>query len=185
MSVSTANPMLKTTGNACIYPSSMADNQQWINNVPAFDALEVAIETFARDSGSEFADIITTLASIEARIETIEQSLALLSMKKKTGGSDDPLDRVTNSLLYTKYRWAAQEKFRANYLSEDVQAKLDNDSRVTKHHVNTKDRWHAEGHVFWHRCATLEQKNEIRNEYNHWRKERSSAQLPEPLVDNE
>ena len=187
-------PLLKTAGTlASSHQPSMTDNQLLVNNtanavkalVPAFDALELAIETLVRDSGSEFADLTTMLTRVEERLEAIERSLTPVGRKQKTGGSDDPLDKVSNSMLYARHRWADQEEFRAKYLSEDVRAKIEVDHRVSKHPTDTKARWLAEGYVFWHRCATPQQKTEIRDAFNRWREERSCAQLPEPLVNDE
>ena len=178
-----------------ITPTRMADNKLLVKNtawavkatlVPAFEALELAIETLTREIGSEFANISTLLTTLEARVEAIEKSL-VPDRRRKTGGSDtdDPLDKITNSMLYTRRLWADNEEFRAKYLSEGVRAKLDEDCRVSKHPTDTEARWLAEGHIFWHRCATPQQKTEIRDAFNRWKEERSCAQLPEPLVDDE
>ena len=172
----------------------MADTKLIVNNTacavkatlaPAFEALEFAIETLARDNGFEFANLLALFTTLEARIKAVETSL-VPNRKHKTGGSDtnDPLDKITNSALYTRRMWA-NEEFRADYLSEDIQAKLGEDHRVYKHPTDTKARWLAEGHVFWHRCATPQQKTEIRDSFQRWKEERSCAQLPEPLVDDE
>ena len=148
--------------------------------VPALDALEIAIETLARDNGSELADISSMLTNIEERTEAIEQSLALIS-RKHMSNTDDPLGKLTNSMLYTRHMWADQEEFRTKYLSDEI----GEDSAVSKHPNGTKARWHAEGRTFWHKFATPSQKTEIRDAFTRWKEERSCAQLPEPLVDNE
>ena len=77
--------------------------------------------------------------------------------------------------------WADDEAFRAKYLSESVQTLIDCDDTTTKFTECTEKRWLAEGSLYWRKCATTQQKQEIRDEYTRWKDGRARDQLAEPL----
>ena len=179
----------------------MAENkhQQLVNSI--CDAVVAALRPLHEERttqiGAEFANVNTLIAALVARVEVMEKGAATTGGAKrpprgdrKTGGataaaaktdSDDPLDKVKNSRLYARRMFAVNEDFRAKYMSEAVQAVIDGDDKTTKHADGSEERLLAEGVLFWSKCATAQQKKEIRDEYNRWKEERARSALAEPL----
>jgi hypothetical protein len=179
----------------------MAENkhQQLVNSIcdAVVAALKPLFEAQTTQNGAEFANVNTLIAALVARVEVMEKGAATTGGAKraprgerKTGGataaaaktnSDDPLDKVKNAMLFARRMWADDEAFRAKYMSEAVQAEIDGDDKTTKHADGSEARWLAEGSLFWRKCATAQQKKDIRDEFNRWKEERERSALAEPL----
>ena len=111
-----------------------------------------------------------------------------LRSERKTGAtaaaqpdSDDPQAKVKNSMLYARRMWADSESFRDKYYYVAVQAEIDNDEKISKELLGSESRLLNEGRLFWNKCASPSQKQDIRHEYDRWRDARRYAQIGEPL----
>lgn len=176
----------------------MADSkhQQLVNSIrdAVVAELKPLLEAQTAQNGAEFANVNTLIAALVARFEVIEKGAATTGAPKrpprggrKTGGataaktdSDYSLDKVINGMLYTRLMWA-DEAWKARYMTEAVQAKIDGDNKTTKHAEGSEARCRAEGGLFWLKCASEQQKKEIRDEWNRWKEERKRSALAEPL----
>ena len=176
----------------------MADSkhQQLVNSIrdAVVADLKPLLEAQTAQNGAEFANVNTLIAALVARFEVLEKGAATPGGPKrpprggrktdgataaKTGG-DYSLDKVINGMLYTRLMWA-DEAWKARYMTEAVQAKIDGDNKTTKHAEGSEARYRAEGGLFWLQCASAQQKNEIRDEWNRWKEERKRSALAEPL----
>jgi len=176
----------------------MSKHQELVNSISeaSLAALKPLFEAQTAQNGAEFANVNTLLAAIVARLEVLEKGAASGSAAKraprgerKTGGtaaaaataSDDPLDKVKNAMLFARRMWSDDEAFRTKYHTDAVQVAIDDDDKTTKHADGSEARWLAEGSLFWRKCATAQQKKDIRDEYNRWKEDRERAALAEPL----
>ena len=112
----------------------MAENnitqRQLINSI--CDGVEARIRPL-------FEDLYVVVAAIGARLEVLEKTSGAkrpLRSEHKTGAtaaaqpdSNDPHDRIKNSMLYTRRMWADDESFRIKYHSAPVQVEIDNDKK--------------------------------------------------------
>ena len=154
--------------------------------------LNPAFETLAAQNGAEFTNLNSICSALLARVEVMEK------IPPSTGGAkraprgerrtvastegDDPLYiKIKNAMLYTRRMWASKFEFRTKYLTEDVQAEFDGNTKTSKHPVDTEARWLAEGRLFWQKCASTPQKNDIRDEFTRWQEERKRDELAEQL----
>ena len=86
----------------------------------------------------------------------------------------DPYDKVKNVMLFTRRMWADDDKFRALYDSDTLQAAADGDSRLSAMAEGSEERRFAEGILFWRKFANNPQKTQIRKSFNEWRETRKN-----------
>ena len=158
-----------------------------------FARMEPLFNAITAQQGTEFANIHTLLAAMVARIEAMESGAATGGAKRaprgerKTGGSTasatdnkDPLDKVKNAMLWTRHMWS-DPSFREKHMTDEVRALMDEDAKINIHEEGSAKRYATEGHFYWTKCATAQQKNDLRAEYNRWKDERTRSALAEPL----
>jgi hypothetical protein len=163
----------------------------------SIEALKADIEAMKAQHAAEFANLCALISAVCARFEVVEYQLSSTpggtkrtprgerktrgasAAAAKTDNSDG--STVKNSMLFARDQWAKNPAFRTKYWSKAVQAKIDSDSNTCKHAEGSEARLFAEGRLFWSKCATPQQKKDIRDEFNRWKEERERSALAEPL----
>ena len=148
-----------------------------------------------------FAELLSRLGAIEARLEVLEgigsgakkatkttagKSGAAAKTGAKAGAkkaAEDPRDKVKNSMLYFRWAWCNDQKFHDTYVTDDITAALDEDENLSKKKDPT-ERLLAEGTLVWKSHLTKEQKDDIRTLYNEWVKQREKEGMDEQLDEN-
>ena len=148
-----------------------------------------------------FAELMTRLGAIEARLEVLEgigsgakkatktsagKSSAAAKPGAKAGtkkAAEDPRDKVKNSMLYFRWSWANDQELHDSYVTDDITAALAEDENLAKKKDPT-ERLLAEGTLIWKSHLTKEQKDEIRTLYNEWTKQRDKEGLEDQLDEN-
>jgi hypothetical protein len=147
-----------------------------------------------------FAELMTRLGAIEARLEVLEGmgSGAKKATKTSAGKSgaaakggktgtkkvaEDPRDKVKNSMLYFRWAYANDEEFHNAYITDDITAALEADDNLAKKKDPT-ERLLAEATLIWKSHLDKPQKDEIRTLYNEWVKQREKEGMDEQLDEN-
>lgn len=174
----------------------MSKHQELVTSISTatLAILKPLFEGATAQTGTEFAHVNTLLAAILARLEVLEKGAAASPAKRaprgerRVGGggaaaaaSDDPYEKVKNAMLFSRRKWT-EDEWRRRFLTAAVQAEIDADDKTTKHAEGTVERWLAEGGLFWRKCATVQQKKDIRDEFNRWKEDRDRAALATPLA---
>jgi hypothetical protein len=149
------------------------------------DSVNDALASDRKETGEKFAQLVTMNASILARLEAMEGILngqrRPVKTASKAGGaaknggaskknaSDDPRDRVKNSMLYARWAFANDEAFRDEFLTEEAQGVLDAEDFGKK---SGDELLLAQGQLLWKKHFSDEQKNDIRDRYNKWTEDR-------------
>lgn len=147
-----------------------------------------------------FAEVVTRLGAMEARLEVIETACSgakkvtktaakgsAAAAKKATGGkkavADDPREKVKNSMLYFRWAWAHDPEFHETYVTDDIREALDADANLLKK-KDPVERMLAEGTSVWKLFLTEEQKKEVRTLFNEWQAQREKEDMEPQLDEN-
>lgn len=143
--------------------------------------------------------LTVTTNSVLARLEVLEAATAggapaakrAVRTAAAKGGAkaaaEDPLDKITNTLLYFRYKMATDAAFRETHAPEEVLAEVADSKTVTSKDITKSpgDYWSAVGGAIWKDVLSEDQKTGLRTEYTTWKDERKRQDAEPPLDEEE
>jgi len=175
----------------------MADtkHQQLVNSIAngVIASIKPLIESQKTESSAEFANILTILGSIQARLDVIGTEGGAKRAprgERKTGaaapaapGSKEKSteDKVANAMLYARWAMANDPDFRKRYRDAGAIAVIQADEKTMKLAEGSTERYHAEGSLLWRQYFTEAKKKAVKDEFGRWKETRSKNALEAPL----